>query len=159
MVILLSRGRGVMLHACGVNDSGNGYLFVGRSGQGKSTMAKLWSGNRVCVLSDDRIIVRKIKQRFWIYGTPWHGESKICSPEKVPLKKIFFLRHAKVNRVKEVDPFDAVSRLICCSFPTFWDKQGMEFTLKFFSDLVKNIPIYELEFLPDKSALDFIKNH
>jgi hypothetical protein len=157
-VNLLCRKNGVLLHACAVNDNGKGYLFVGQSGAGKSTTARLWSGvNGVIILSDDRIILRRINHRIYIYGTPWHGDAKECSPKKVPLEKVFFLKHAKENRVKRLNPLDAACRLIVCSFPTFWDKQGMELTLSFCSEIAQDIPCYELGFMPDTSITDFIK--
>jgi hypothetical protein len=70
MIILLSRCKGVMLHACGIDDSGYGYLFLGNSGHGKSTIARLWSENKATVLNDDRIIVREINGELLMYGTP-----------------------------------------------------------------------------------------
>jgi len=159
IIFLLSRGRGVMLHACGINDCGEGYLFVGRSGYGKSTLARLWSKSSASILSDDRIIVREIDGRFFMYGTPWQGDTKLSSKEKVLLKKIFFLKHAKQNTAKKIPPMEATSFLLARSFPTFWDKKGMDFSLRFCSQLANSIPSYELGFLPDYSAIDFIKNH
>jgi hypothetical protein len=57
----LSLGRGVELHGCGMaGENGESYLFVGHSGAGKSTTARLWTEHvPVEVLSDDRIIVRE----------------------------------------------------------------------------------------------------
>jgi hypothetical protein len=57
----LSLGRGVELHGCGmVRGDGESFLFVGHSGAGKSTTARLWKRHvPVEVLSDDRIIVRR----------------------------------------------------------------------------------------------------
>lgn len=159
MICLLAQGRGLMVHACGVKDNDGGLLFAGISRAGKSTMANLWKGKKdITVLSDDRIIIRKMDGQFWIYGTPWHGDAKVCSPERAPLEKIFFLKHAKNNTIKKIDLLEAASRLIVCSFPTFWDKKGMEFTLKFCAKLAEEIPCYELGFVPDKSVLDFVKN-
>jgi len=160
IINILSLGRGVLLHACGVCDRERGYLFAGSSKAGKSTIAKLWKGKKdVTVLSDDRIIIRKIDGRFWIYGTPWHGDAEVSSPEKAPLEKVFFLKHAKKNEIKKVSPIDAISHLMVCSFPTFWDKKGMEFTLKFCAELVQEIPCYELGFVPDESILDLVQDY
>jgi hypothetical protein len=159
IISLLAKGRGVMAHACGISTNSKGLLFPGISQAGKSTMANLWKSERgkVTVLSDDRIIIRKQNGQFWIYGTPWHGEAKACSPEQAPLEKIFFLKHAEKNEIKKMSPIDATSRMVVCSFPTFWDKKGMEFTLGFIDELTREVPCYELSFVPDESVLDFIE--
>lgn len=158
MINLLAQKRGVMIHSCGVSDKGQGLLFAGTSQMGKSTIANLWKNeNGGTLLSDDRIIIRKKNARFWIYGTPWHGDAKVCSPERAALERIFFLKHAKDNNIRKITQMEAMSRLIVCSFPTFWDKKGMEFTLKFCAELAKRIPCYELGFVPDESILDFVR--
>ena len=160
VINLLAKGRGIMVHACGVKDNRRGLLFVGTSQTGKSTMANLWKNKEdVIILSDDRVIIRKVDSRFQIYGTPWHGNAKVCSPERTPLEKIFFLNHAKQNSIKKIESLEAASRLIVCSFPTFWDKKGMEFTLRFCAELAKKIPCYEVGFVPDERVLNLIENH
>ena len=159
MINLLSQGRGVLTHSCGIGNNGKGMLFVGESGAGKSTLANQWKDKKdAAVLSDDRIIIRKMEERFWIYGTPWHGDAKACSPERAPLEKIFFLRHAKMNKVKRIEGIAAASKLLVCSFPTFWDKKGMEFTLEFIDQLTREVPCYELEFVPDERVLDVVES-
>lgn len=40
MICLLAQGRGLMFHACGIDDNGRGYLFAGNSTHGKSTMGR-----------------------------------------------------------------------------------------------------------------------
>lgn len=167
---LLSRGRGMIVHGCGVNDCDQGLLFAGISRAGKSTMANLWNtevkspvfGSELkdkhrILLSDDRIIIRKIDGRFWMYGTPWHGDAKVYSPERVELNKVFFLEHASNNFVRDLNRKKAVLKLLVRSFPPFWDSEGMEFTLGFIDELTKMVPCYDLGFRPDKSIIDFIK--
>ncbi|MBN2119699.1 MAG: hypothetical protein JW734_01410 [Candidatus Omnitrophica bacterium] len=157
MINLLSKGKGIILHSCGVSYKNKGFLFVGSSGAGKSTIAKLWKDKEgVDILNDDRIIVRKDKQGFWMYGTPWYGDVKACSSGKVPLEKIFFLRHAAENSLKALKEIEAVSRLFVCSFPPFWDKQGTDFTLDFCGCLAGAVSCHDFGFLPDQSSLDFI---
>jgi len=167
MINLLAQKRGVMIHSCGVSNKGHGLLFAGISQMGKSTIANLWKSQmangksqneRVSILSDDRIIIRKRNGQFWIYGTPWHGDAKVHSPERAPLGKIFFLKHAKKNSIKKIEPLEAASRLIVCSFPTLWDKKGMEFTLNFCAELAQKIPCYELGFVPDESVVDLVED-
>src|SRR3989338_3303063 len=70
------RNEGIFTHSVGIKDiDGEGLLFNGKSGCGKSTTARLWhKHSKAIVLNDDRIIVRKINGKFFIYGSPWHGE-------------------------------------------------------------------------------------
>jgi hypothetical protein len=157
MVNYLAQGRGVIIHSCGIARNGKGILFVGESGAGKSTLARKWDQeNAVDVVSDDRTIVRKKGQQFWMYGTPWHGEAKFGTPRGVRLERIFFLRHGQKNSINELKGIDPVSKLLTCSFPPFWDPQGMAFTLEVFTDLTAHLPCQELAFKPERSALDLV---
>jgi len=156
MVCVLSKGRGLMIHACGIDDGGHGYLFAGNSGHGKSTMAKLWKDQAV-ILNDDRIVIRKNGDNFWMYGTPWHGEYTGVSPQGVPVEKIFFLHHAESNNAIRCKGADAASMLLARSFPPLWDSEGMKFILAFCSNLISAIPCYRLNFMPDENIIDFIR--
>jgi serine kinase of HPr protein (carbohydrate metabolism regulator) len=49
----------------GVIDDGKGIAFLGVSGAGKSALANLWKSHpEVAILSDDRVIIRKEKEKF-----------------------------------------------------------------------------------------------
>lgn len=156
---LLAQGRGVEVHACGlVDDSGRGLLFLGQSGGGKTTTARLWEKvPGVKILSDDRIILRKAGGRMYMHGTPWHGEAELAAPEKAPLSRLFFLHHGARNYLQPQAKALAVARLFSCSFPPFYDPAGLDFTLSFLSELVEAVPSCELSFVPDRSAVEFIQ--
>jgi len=155
----LAQGKGLIVHGCGIDFSGNGLLFVGDSGAGKSTLAKLWNrySNSDCILSDDRIIVRYVDDDFWIHGTPWHGDATFASPQKTQLKKVFFLQHGDANSFSDVSKLRAVSDLTKSSFLPHWDPGGMTFSLSVLEELVNTIPCQQLMFRPDKNAVDFIQ--
>lgn len=158
VVNVLAQGRGVLLHASAVSDGGRGILFSGASGAGKSTMAIIWERqDDVEALSDDRVIVRKHGDRFWGYGTPWHGTARMSSPNAAPIDRIFLIHHAEKNSMVPLSPMDAASRLLVRSFPTFWDKQGMEFTLAFLDELAQTVPCYELGFVPNEEIVEIIR--
>lgn len=158
VINLLIQQNGILVHACGVDDNGRGFLFLGTSGEGKSTTARLWLNERcTTVLSDDRIISRQISGKFYAYGTPWHGDVNISNPSSVETEKIFFLKHSKKNYIKPLSVMDAATRMFVRCFPTFWDKEGMAFTLGFIDEVVRKIPCYEFGFVPDKSAVEFVR--
>jgi hypothetical protein len=159
LVNMLSQGLGSLFHACGVIDRGRGILFAGTSGAGKSTLAKLWRGRKdVTVLNDDRIVVRKDGDRFWMYGTPWYGEVKVYSSQRAPLERIFVIKHAARNTCTKLHRMGATSALMVRSFSPFWDKSGMEFALRFCAELSESIPCYELGFVPDDGVFDFVRS-
>ncbi|NIM59467.1 MAG: hypothetical protein GTO16_11080 [Candidatus Aminicenantes bacterium] len=158
MINLLSKGRGAMVHGCGVDDSGDGYLFLGNSTHGKSTIAKLWSKNQATVLNDDKVIIREKDGEFWMYGTPWHGELKEVSPQGLLIQKIFFLRHGEKNSAVQKNGAEAATMLIARCFPAFWDKKGMDYTLGLCQRLVSKIPCYELKFVPNREIFNFVRN-
>lgn len=157
IIDLLSRGRGALLHACAVDADGRGLAFVGKSGAGKSTTARLWlQRDDATVLCDDRIVVRKMDGVFRAYGTPWHGDIPAVSPASAPLEKLLFIRHGAENRLTPLRPAEAVSRLMGCVFTTWWDPQGLAFTLSFLEELARTVPCYEFAFRPEPEALDAV---
>lgn len=156
-VNLLSRGRGVELHGCGVVVDGRGILFTGVSGAGKSTLANLWKKRAgVPILSDDRVIVRPINDRFWMFGTPWHGDAKTALPQGAPLGNVCLIKHNPENYALPLKASDAASRLMVRCFPTFFDRSGMLYTLGLLGEIAEQVPCYELGFVPDESILDFV---
>ncbi|MDI6688093.1 MAG: hypothetical protein QME06_07740 [Desulfobacterales bacterium] len=157
MICLLALGRGLMVHACGIDDDGRGYLFAGNSTHGKSTMAQIWK-DQALVLNDDRIVLRHRDGRFWMYGTPWHGDYTSVSPQGVPLHKIFFLHHGEKNSAVPRRSAEAVSILLTRAFPPLWDKKGMDYTLGLLDRMASKLPCFELDFLPDKRIIDFVRN-
>lgn len=152
---LLGRGRGVEIHGCGVIDAeGRGRLFVGQSGAGKTTTARLWlASGRVDVVSDDRIIVREIDGAWRMFGTPWHGEAELSSPRSAPIHGIYLLRQARETKLRDIAPADAAAWLFGCAFPLFYDASAVAFTLDCIDRLVHDVPVRVLDFTPDASAV------
>lgn len=158
-VRLLSLGRGVHLHACGmIDERGNGHLFIGQSGAGKSTIARLLTRLPGCtILSDDRIAVRANHGQPAIFGTPWHGEAEFSSPHSAPLRTILFLAKGPDNKLTALSEPTVVGRILACSFTPFFDREGLAFTLSFLDDVSRRIPSYELRFRPDEEALSTVQ--
>lgn len=159
---LASTRKGIFAHSAGIKDlDGSGLLFAGKSGTGKSTTAKIWHKfSRVDVLNDDRIIIRKLNGRFFIFNTPWHGEFDDyvdSRAESAPLKKLFFIHHAKNNSAKRISQKEAFNYLFPSIFPTFWDKRCLEIICDFCNDLVSSVPCYTLGFVNNSDIIHFVR--
>ena len=154
---LLARGRGVELHGCGVIDhAGRGHLFVGQSGAGKTTTARMWGDDAREIISDDRIVIREHDGVLWMYGTPWHGEAELASPSRVPLSGVYLLTQAPSNELRELPAAVAVARLFGCTFPPFHDAAAIEFTMSMLERIVARVPVREFRFTLDRAALKLI---
>lgn len=162
MVHLLARGLGVEVHGSGVvQPDGSGWLFVGQSGAGKSTLSKLWLAEPgVTVLSDERIILRADADGVvWMYATPWHGDGYIANPGRARLARVCFLRHGAHNALEAIAPTAAVARLFACGFTPFHDAAGLDFSLGLLGRVVAGCPVEELTFVPDRTAIAFLRAH
>jgi len=155
----LSNRQGLLFHGCGIMDAKRGYLFLGFSGHGKTTMANLWSDESV-ILHDDRIIVRKIKDKFWMFTAPWGRKEgrKAETGKGVLLNKIFFIRHGSRNRVYPQKQSNSLFMLLHYSYIPVWIKDGGEKNVGFCAQLVQKIPCFLLDFYPDRKTVNYIRN-
>lgn len=159
MMHRLALGEGVELHALGLADrDGSGYLFLGHSGAGKSTTARLWQSQPgVQLLSDDRIILRRQGGQFWMYGTPWHGDAGVASPGSAPLTAIFLLEQAPTNQLAALPQAQAAAELFARAFVPHYLKSGIQFTLSFLDQLTRSVPCSVFRFTPTPSAVEAIR--
>lgn len=160
--LAITKKDGIFTHGMGVKDiNKNGLLFAGKSESGKSTLAKIYHKySKALVLNDDRIIVRKMHNDFYIYGSPWHGDFSDYLDshiERAKLQEIFFLQKSKDNSIKNISSSKAFKLLYPAMFPTFWDRQGTEVITMLLSDLLSRISCFRLKFRKDKSIIGFMR--
>jgi len=158
MIHRLGRGEGVEMHAMGlVDEAGRGHLFLGHSGAGKSTTARLWQReSRALILSDDRIILRERGGRIWMHGTPWHGDAGIASPQAAPLHRAYLIEHGSKTELVGVSKGRATAEFLARCFVPHYSADSMAFTLEFLERVAHQTPCFAFKFLPDKSAVEAI---
>jgi hypothetical protein len=158
MIHLLSQGKGVEIHACGLLDrSGRAYLFVGQSGAGKSTIARLWAATAgISMLSDERVVLRTDRTPIVVYGTPWQGDAHLASPASGPLAAVFFLNRGAAPRIAPVRGSQAAARLFSCAFLPFHDAGAVGRTMTAVEQVIGGTPCYDLWFAPDRSVVDVV---
>ena len=90
---------GVFVHASCVSMEGKSYLFLGKSGTGKSTHSRQWlQAFPDCrLLNDDNPALRIEDGKVMVYGTPWSGKTSCYKNEGYPVAGIARLRQAKTN--------------------------------------------------------------
>ena len=90
----------VSIHASAVFCENQAFLFMGKSGTGKSTHSALWlkyiPGTEL--LNDDNPTLRIVNGRVYAYGTPWSGKTPCYKPLSYPVGGMVRLKQAPANR-------------------------------------------------------------
>lgn len=150
----LSFLQGGLVHSSAIEIDGKGYLFCGRSGAGKTTIARLWKKAGFTLLCDDRNIVRVIDGKAWACSTPWHGEDPEVHPINLPLGGVFHLNQAPDNRADPVPYAKAVPRLFATSLAPFYSREGAGRVLDAYAAALEQAPSFDLYFTPDARAVE-----
>jgi hypothetical protein len=147
---LLADRRGAILHSAGLVLDGQGLLFAGHSGAGKSTTVKMLA-DRAKILCDDRIIVRRRAEGFRLYGTWSHGEIEAVSNASAPLRAVLFLEKSKANRLIPIrEPKEAARRFLDVLIRPHLTAGWWERSLDLVECLIREVSCYRMEF--DKSG-------
>ena len=137
---------------------GRGFLFAGHSGDGKTTMARLWEAlPGAVVLSDDRIVVKEGPAGRWeMFGTPWHGEAELAANVRAEVAGIFVLGRGPRNRLGTMSRSEAVSALLARSFPPFHASDGMSRALELLDRLSLAARVERFEVRPGPEAVETV---
>ncbi len=83
--------KSILVHSCAVVKDGYAYIFTGRSGSGKTTIANL-SITEGIILHDEFVIIHKDNKKLLVQGTPFHTKLPVNTELSAPLKAVFFLK-------------------------------------------------------------------
>ena len=104
---------GISVHSSCVVRDGKAYMFLGRSGTGKSTHSRLWieafPGTEL--LNDDNPAVRILPDGPRVFGTPWSGKTDCWRNLSAPLCGIVRLRQAPFDSFEPLDGIQAFSEV------------------------------------------------
>ena len=145
----------VLIHASVTLNEGKGYLFLGRSGTGKSTHSQLWINNiEGCeLLNDDNPVLRvEADGTVRVYGSPWSGKTPCYRNLDAPVGAFVDLHQAKQNVIKRQTMVEAYASIMV-SVSSF--KFIKELADSYHATLVKligTVPCYSLDCLPNAEA-------
>ena len=133
------------LHSAALAVNGEGFVFTGPCGAGKSTHASLWRkhfGDKVISVNDDKPAVRIIDGVPYICGTPFSGKHDINTNVKVPLCGISILCQSKENSISKISAAQAIPVLMEQTLrPDNVQKMNALFTL--LDETLCKVPVYK----------------
>ena len=95
----------LLFHGSAVAVDGVAYLFIAKSGTGKSTHTRLWRemlGERAVMVNDDKPFLRVTAEEILVYGSPWNGKHRLGRNTIVPLRSICILERGAQNRIERI---------------------------------------------------------
>jgi hypothetical protein len=158
LVTKLAREGGVLLHAAGILTETGVSAFTGSSGAGKSTLSEFFAAKGACILSDERIIIRKVPEGFAVYGTPWVGASQYAHNRAGSLRRFYCIRHGVGGHTTRRMSPRAVSQSVLrqCFLP-HWDRAAMDGTLAFLGELIETVDCFELAFMKTPDIVEYLE--
>ena len=146
--------RTALFHSSVVSHEGRGYMFLGKSGTGKSTHSALWlrhvGGSEL--VNDDNPVVRLMSDGFYVFGSPWSGKTPCYRNVCFPIGAIVQLSQAPYNRVRRLRPLEAYAALVPSISGKRWDQRVADGLHETEDLLASRVPVWHLECLPDADA-------
>lgn len=145
------------MHSSVVINNNKGFLFLGKSGTGKSTHSSLWIKHipGTELLNDDNPILRIMPDgTAMVFGSPWSGKTPCYKAKEVPVGAIVRIRQAPANSIQKLPAVLSYASLMssASAFRPFKElADGWHRTIE---AVVSSVPCYTLDCLPDKEAAE-----
>ena len=145
----------IFIHGSGVLHKDRGYLFTGRSGKGKTTMAGIFHKEGSKVVHDDRLILRQKDGGVYMYNTPVYNNEK---NKKSLLSSIYIIEHGSSNEVLALRQPEAMTAVMANCIQHHWNISLIEKLTETIHRLVMMVNTKELKFVPDSTVIKYIES-
>ena len=143
-----------LFHSSVVSYEGRAYMFLGKSGTGKSTHSSLWlryiEGTEL--VNDDNPVVRRTDDGFCVFGSPWSGKTPCYRNVSYPVGGIVQLSQAPYNAIRRLRPLEAYAALMPSISGKRWDSRVAAGLHETENLLAGEVAVWHLECLPDEAA-------
>ncbi len=139
--------HGVMLiHSAVITVDGEAFVFMAKSGVGKSTHIQLWQkvfGDRAVVLNGDKPYFTFENGALMAHGTPWRGKEFLGQNMKAPVKGMCLLHRGLENEISLASSHDAVGQIF---HQVLLPQDGADLAsfMMMMDKIIKTVPFYNL---------------
>lgn len=155
MYAFASADKGTLLmHSSVVCNDEKGFLFLGKSGTGKSTHSQLWMKHiqGTELLNDDNPVVRVMGKEIRVYGSPWSGKTDCYRNEHATVGAFLQLQQAPYNHIRRQTTIETFTSLLSSSSVMKWDKRVYGGVCDSIKHIMERVPGFILQCCPDKEA-------
>lgn len=147
--------RIILMHSSVTINDEKCYMFLGKSGTGKSTHSQLWHkfipGSDL--LNDDNPAVRVHENGdVIVYGTPWSGKTPCYRNLKYPVGAIVRLEQWPENIIRQYSKLEAFASVLSACSTMIWDKPSYNEITKTVEKVAQKTAVFYLKCRPDEEA-------
>lgn len=147
----------VLVHASVPMLGDKAFVFLGKSGTGKSTHSRLYLENidGMELLNDDNPAIRVLPTgEVRVYGTPWSGKTPCYRNLSAQLAGVLRLEQASKNEIRSLSSLEAFTSLFSSCSKMIWDKRIYGQLWDNVTKIVEKVPSFYFKNLPlSESAL------
>lgn len=143
------------MHSSVIMCKGKAFLFLAKSGTGKSTHSSLWlkhiEGSEL--MNDDNPIVRVKEDGSVIaYGSPWSGKTPCYRNISAPVGAMVRIRRAPFDKITRLSIPEAYASVYSSSSGLKFEANMVDGLHDTFAKIAISTPCYVLDCLPDEMA-------
>lgn len=145
----------LLMHSAVIENGGKGYMFLGASGQGKSTHSNKWvefiPGSTL--INDDNPVIRITSNGTpTVYGSPWSGKRPIYMNVHYPIGGMAAIEQDKENWIRKESIPTAFGIMLCSCSTLKFDKEVHIFICSTISKILEKVSVHTLYCRPDEEA-------
>ena len=150
-------GRALQDASLQVRGEDGGYLFLGHSGTGKSTHARMWLENfeDAWLLNDDNPILRVMEDgEVRVYGSPWSGKTPCYVNRYARVKGIVKLNQAPYNKLRKLSLPEAYAYVLSSASGLKIERGVTDALHETIVHVITHVACHDLECLPNREAAE-----
>ncbi len=144
----------ILIHSAVIAVDGEAYVFMARSGVGKSTHIRLWQeqfGENAVVVNGDKPMFSYVGDTLTVHGSPWKGKENWGKNISLPVKAFCLLERGEQNEIAPCDHSIIVKRIFNqVLMPTNGGEVALFMGL--INRIIKDTPFYRLKCNMEKDA-------
>jgi len=145
-----------MLHSSAFVKDKKAFVFFGRSGAGKSTIAKA-NFKSALVINEDLNFIRKLNGTYKLFSNPFSPYQRGIGNVNTAIDSIYLLKKDKKNFLRKTPKAKALGELLGSVMNLRKDKEANERLIDLCNDLINDRKCYEFHFTKEKPFLEAIK--
>ena len=134
----------LLMHASVIRNDGRGYLFLGKSGTGKSTHTRLWLSHipGSDLMNDDNPVVRVVEGRSMSTVLPGAGKHLVTAGCLRRWELFVQLRQCPENTIRKESVLESFASLLPSVSTMKWNRRIHSAHCDTISDIIRLSPIY-----------------